>query len=682
MSRLDERNRCDEDPDERRNDGSDVKVENLQDFIRRLCRGGVDHTSYYHYTKWDSFAKMMRKVEGGKRMLLLTVANKTNDAIEKNWGDNVFMACFSYSRYEDVAMWMNYGRKSPDAIRIRFAGYEVASWYERHKNGDGFYKAVKDGNGFRYEALERSEIVSVKLVDVAYVIPSWMTRGNLTGNVEYSRQFYRVLDCGSMNWSDSVYNAEQRSELLPYFKKRGWCYERETRLVVTLKSATPGVERLAVSFCAPFNELERQMKEGESERALLCGPWYDEAVASKESVLGVRLKDIRKSDYAEEIKIFSECDNCKFKAPVTGGNASEEGEEKVRILACCDIHACGLDSVDPSGCDIAIIAGDLMSKGSYPAVLPPKSHVDKQVAWVREKLIPWCKRHKETQFVIVAGNCDEFALMPENPLRNLPRDSNIHYLQDSMVEIKGVKIWGTPWTKPKHKRLGHPSEYRLFEKSPEFLKAAYSKMPMGIDVLVSHSTPSVPDSWIAGDPANKFGNETLSSCIEEKDPAVCVCGHIHAHDHKPARIGKTVVFNVSLIEDRDSERPQFLPRVFTLVRDSSGKWACERVRENELNAEDYKFKFYHGEKKCPEGISPGAWGVERDLFMNPMFRKLHFEEYEAASISSLPQVLRDAKVDDVTRASAFCFGCASDLNDPALAMKTYLREPEGLSEKE
>ena len=65
-----------------------------------------------------------------------------------------------------------------------------------------------------------------------------------------------------------------------------------------------------------------------------------------------------------------------------------------------------------------------------------------------------------------------------------------------------------------------------------------------------------------------------------------------------------------------------------------------------------------------------------------LFHKVYFEEYEAASISSLPQVLRDAKVDDVTRASAFCFGCASDLNDPDLAIKIYLRGPEGLSEKE
>ena len=92
-----------------------------------------------------------------------------------------------------------------------------------------------------------------------------------------------------------------------------------------------------------------------------------------------------------------------------------------------------------------------------------------------------------------------------------------------MVEVKGVQIWGTPWTKPKHKRLGQPDKYKMFEKSSEFLVAAYSKMPSGIDVLVSHSTPAVPDSWIAGDPACKFGNETLSSFIKEKVPTVCVC---------------------------------------------------------------------------------------------------------------------------------------------------------------
>ena len=585
------RNTMDEDWDERRDGGKDVPEYELRDFTKILLRNGKEHTSYYHYTNWGAFGKMMEEVKGGParglRMLLLSPANKTNDGIERCWGQNVYLACFSYSRYEDVAMWMNYGKRSPDAVRIRFDGRKVRAWLERHRERKGFFKAISGGDGFSYEQLNPDDVDSVKLVDVAYVIPSRMTRGRFRGNVEYSRDFYRVVKNGTMDWSDSIYDGNCSAELSPYFKKRGWCYEREMRLVVTLKDGVDLPERLAVSFCGPFDDLERQMRTGGDGlmRNVLAGPWFDQRKSSQASVCGVALHDVGKSDYAKEIRIIAgcDCDTCTIKKNATEADKSTMIQcAEVKILACCDLHQCGLDSVDPSGCDIAIIAGDMLSKGSYPAVQPPKSHIDKQIAWVNDTLIPWCEKYKKTQFVIVAGNCDEFALTSENPLCHLPKGTNIHYLQDSMVEIKGVKIWGTPWTKPKHKRLGHPNKYRMFEKSAEFLSAAYSKMPSGIDVLVSHSTPAVPDSWIVGDPANKFGNETLTSCIEEKVPTVCVCGHIHSSEHRPVVLGNTVVMNVSVIRDTDRYHAAYKPRIFTMSKGGDSQWRCEYDASDDL----------------------------------------------------------------------------------------------------
>ena len=113
------RNTADEDWDERRDGGKNVPEKNLSDFTSILEAGGCTHTSYYHYTNWDAFGKMMEEVKSGParglRMLLLSQACNTNDGIERCWGQNVYLACFSYSRYEDVAMWMNYGKRSPDA---------------------------------------------------------------------------------------------------------------------------------------------------------------------------------------------------------------------------------------------------------------------------------------------------------------------------------------------------------------------------------------------------------------------------------------------------------------------------------------------------------------------------------------------------------------------------------------
>ena len=56
------RNTMDEDWDERRDGGKDVPEYELQDFTKILLRNGKEHTSYYHYTNWGAFGKMMEIV--------------------------------------------------------------------------------------------------------------------------------------------------------------------------------------------------------------------------------------------------------------------------------------------------------------------------------------------------------------------------------------------------------------------------------------------------------------------------------------------------------------------------------------------------------------------------------------------------------------------------------------------
>ena len=575
------RNRMDEDQDERRESGYEVQDFELAEFTELLEHDGLTHTSYYHYTNWDAFSKMMTKVKDpgaaqGLRMLLLTRASQTNDKIERGWGDNVYLACFSYSRYEDVAMWVNYGKKYKyDAIRIRFNGDKVKAWFERRRRGDGFFRAIEDGNGFRYEGLDRSEVESVKLVDVAYVLPSWMMNGRFRGNVEYSRDFYHVTERGSKNWSDEVYGGLCPERLAPYFKKRGWCHEREVRLVVTLREGVNLPERLAVRFCSPFDELQRNMEYGgyELQRSLLSGPWFSERESSRKRVCGLTLRDIRKSDYAKEVDIFTLCDACPFKKGA--GIVAQQptiGREIVKLLAFSDVHESGYDGIDPTGHDIVLIAGDLQGYACCEGTKPSPQRIARQVKFINEKFLPWCNKYPDVQFVVVAGNNDEFAIDASNPLKALPGGSHIHYLQDGFVEIRGLKIWGSPWVKPKNHRVG---DLKPFERTALAFKKAFSGMPDDIDILVTHATPQVPGSRIASDPENRFGSEALREIIEAKQPRVCVCGHIHAREHHPARLGQTVVMNVSLIHGGDRYHAAYRPRSFSMVREGAGTWRCQ-----------------------------------------------------------------------------------------------------------
>ena len=146
--------------------------------------------------------------------------------------------------------------------------------------------------------------------------------------------------------------------------------------------------------------------------------------------------------------------------------------------------------------------------------------------------------------------------------------------EDVAITIHGLKIWGSPWVKPKNKRKDKPEEYKLFERSETDLKKIFGQMPEDVDVLVTHSTPTVEGTYIAGRPEEAMGCDALRDVILEKKPRVCVCGHIHAKEHHPAMLGETVVMNVSRIHGNERYAPAYRPRVFVMKR-KEGKFVCE-----------------------------------------------------------------------------------------------------------
>lgn len=316
----------------------------LAELLEGLSGKAVDHIAYYHYTQWQAFKKMMTPiVDGpakGHRLLLLTNTSKTNDGLEEKWAKRYYMACFSLSRYEDVAMWLNYGKKSPDAVRVKFTRDSIENWKERQPS---LFTAEMIGGEYKFNTDISEHLASVKFYGVAYVIPSqhWVEENDgitqthdrekfivQNGNVELGRDFYEVSHDGDKSWVDKIYNREDLSELdiPPVFKKRGWAYEREIRLVVELKKNSPLFpERIALTFDEPLCQLEEHMKLTQKEREetfiksewtpkikiwdkrfpmVQSGPWYDDIKASADAVCGFTLKDAHRSEYEKEIKMF------------------------------------------------------------------------------------------------------------------------------------------------------------------------------------------------------------------------------------------------------------------------------------------------------------------------------------------------------------------------------------------
>jgi Icc-related predicted phosphoesterase len=123
-----------------------------------------------------------------------------------------------------------------------------------------------------------------------------------------------------------------------------------------------------------------------------------------------------------------------------------------------------------------------------------------------------------THKVFIAGNHDwGFEKMTEIP--EIFREKNVHYLFDSMVNIDGLKIYGSPW---------QPEFFDWAFNLPRMgseLQEKWDLIPEGLDVLVTHGPP-----WGILDVAPNnlnVGCELLQTKVAEVSPKIHVFGHIH-----------------------------------------------------------------------------------------------------------------------------------------------------------
>jgi Icc-related predicted phosphoesterase len=196
----------------------------------------------------------------------------------------------------------------------------------------------------------------------------------------------------------------------------------------------------------------------------------------------------------------------------------------MRIVAVADTHLFTDDLVVPDG-DVFVHAGDLCRGGEL-------EELEHAAAWIRA--LP--HRHK----VIVAGNHD-WAFVRE-PERARALFATMHYLEDSEVMIEGLRFYGSPW-QPKF----HEWAFNLPRGEP--LAAKWSRIPYGLDVLVTHSPPEgLGDRSPVG---GRAGCVDLRLRIVEVEPRLHLFGHIH-QDGGAWQQGRTLHANVTTWEcERD-----------------------------------------------------------------------------------------------------------------------------------
>lgn len=162
---------------------------------------------------------------------------------------------------------------------------------------------------------------------------------------------------------------------------------------------------------------------------------------------------------------------------------------------------------DLLGGDFLIHSGDISPQGTY---------------WEVYYFCKWFSKipnykHK----IFVAGNHDWlFQREPERAKEILRLFKNITYLQDELVELDGVKIYGSPW-QPEF----HGWAFNLPKNGGE-LQSKWDMIPNNIDILVTHGPCFGHLDKVIGRNDN-LGCELLVKKVEEVKPKIHCCGHIH-----------------------------------------------------------------------------------------------------------------------------------------------------------
>lgn len=199
----------------------------------------------------------------------------------------------------------------------------------------------------------------------------------------------------------------------------------------------------------------------------------------------------------------------------------------MKILCLSDLHG-HLPQIPD--CDLLILAGDYSPDAK------------RQRMWLEMKFQPWLKELRTRMDVIgVAGNHD--TIFEDRPDLVPPLDWI--YLQDSGVEWRGIKIWGTPWQAIFFDWGFNITEAEMYEK--------WQLIPPDTDILVLHGPPFMHGDYTPYGNKNA-GSPSLLNRIMEIQPKLAVAGHFHSGRGR-YRIGDTLMMNCTLVNE--DYRPVF-----------------------------------------------------------------------------------------------------------------------------
>lgn len=180
------------------------------------------------------------------------------------------------------------------------------------------------------------------------------------------------------------------------------------------------------------------------------------------------------------------------------------------------------NQLELAGGDMLIHAGDLCGRGTEGEAL----------AFLR-----WFGEQPYTYKIFIAGNHDWFFEKSSKMEIDKIIPANIHYLNDSGVEIEGLKIWGSP-VQPAF------LDWAFNRKKGAEINKHWKLIPKDTNILITHGPPfGILDRTTSNYNA---GCEMLLKKVNQIEPKLHVFGHIH-EGYGMVEKGKTIFANASSV---------------------------------------------------------------------------------------------------------------------------------------
>ena len=207
----------------------------------------------------------------------------------------------------------------------------------------------------------------------------------------------------------------------------------------------------------------------------------------------------------------------------------------IKFCFISDTHNCHDELTIPE-CDMILHCGDSTGKGAVREIT---------------EFCEWYGNLSHKYKILIAGNHDWGFQEKEAKCRQICEDNGIIYLQDELVDIEGLRIYGSPWqpefcdwafnawrTKEDVKRND------LYGYNYPFIGDYWEKIPKNLDILLTHGPPyDIMDKC-----PYPVGCEELLKKVREVKPKYHAFGHIHC-DTGEEKHGDTVFINAAMLTD-------------------------------------------------------------------------------------------------------------------------------------